>query len=55
MLTVEVILNYSAPSSGLPAYVTGPAQLVEPYSLQTNVSVFAPVGGGVVNAMVDGS
>ena len=47
-------MNYSAPASGLPTYVTGPSKLVEPYSLRTNASVFAPIDGGVVNAAVDG-
>ena len=54
LLRVRVTMNYPAPSSGLPAYVTGPSRLVSPYSLRTNVSVFAPIEGGVVNAAVDG-
>ena len=39
LLTVKVTLHYTARSSGLPAYVRGPAQLVDPYSLQTNLPV----------------
>ena len=53
-LQVTLTLHSSAPPSGLPDYVTGPMRLVEPYSIRTNVSVFAPVGGRVEHAVVDG-
>ncbi len=53
-LTVTVSMHSTAPKSGLPAYVTGPRELVEPYSVQTNVSVVAPVGGQVDHAVIDG-
>ncbi len=53
-LQVKVTLGYAAPTSGLPTYVAGSPGPGEPYSIQTNVSVFAPVGGSLINAMVDG-
>ncbi len=53
-LEVTVTLHSTAPKSGLPIYVTGPKKLVEPYSIQNNVSVFAPVGGRVDHAVIDG-
>ncbi len=53
-LQVTVTMHSSAPASGLPKYVTGPMDLVKPYSIQTNVSVFAPFGGRVEHAVVDG-
>ena len=51
-LLVTVKMKYDAPSSGLPPYVTGSQPLGEQYILRTNVLVFAPVGGGVVDATV---
>jgi hypothetical protein len=54
-LRVRVAMNYDAPRSGLPAYVTGSLPVGSTYRLQTNVLVFAPVGGGVVGADRDGA
>ena len=54
-LLVRVEMNYKAPSSGLPAWVTGSLPLGSKYGLQTNVLLFAPVGGGVVGAERDGA
>ena len=49
-------MKYQAPNDGLPAYVNGSRQPGEPYVLQTNVLVFAPLGGGVVDgALRDGA
>ena len=47
-------MNYDAPASGLPEYVTGGLKPGETYRLQTNVLLFAPAGGGVVGATRDG-
>ena len=53
-LDVAVTMHYDAPSSGLPAYVTGAIPEGQPYILKTNVLAFAPLGGGVVGATRDG-
>jgi len=53
-LVVAVTLHYNAPSSGLPAYVTGAIPEGQPYTLKTNVLTFAPLGGGVIGATQDG-
>ena len=53
-LDVAVTMHYDAPSSGLPAYVTGAIPQGQPYILKTNVLAFAPLGGGVVGATRDG-
>jgi hypothetical protein len=52
-LKVRVVMNYEAPTEGLPFYVTS-AQPGEPYKLQTNLLAFAPLGGGVISAERDG-
>jgi hypothetical protein len=49
-LLVRVVLHYDAPTHGLPSYVTGDPTGGRAYTLRTNVLVFAPLGGGVVNA-----
>ena len=53
-LQVRVVMHYDAPASGLPPYVTGSSPGGRSYTLRTNVLVFAPVGGGVVNVERDG-
>ncbi len=53
-LQMTLTMRSGAPPSGLPDYVTGPMGLVDAYSIRTNVSVFAPVGGRVEHAVVDG-
>ena len=53
-LQVTVTMHYNAPAKGLPAYVTGLDGTKPPYTLKTNMLVFAPVGGGVVGAQRDG-
>lgn len=45
-LQVNITMHYSAPASGLPAYVLGSGSIGKAYTLRTNVMVFAPVGGG---------
>lgn len=52
-ITVTLHMDYSAPSSGLPAYVLGFAK-AGPYVLRTNVLVFAPTGSTVASLLVDG-
>jgi hypothetical protein len=52
-LEVAVTLTSTAPDAGLPAYVLGNARAGEPYVVQTNVSVFTPLGGGLVSARSD--
>ena len=47
-------MHLDAPSSGLPDYVSGASEPGEAYLLRTNVLTFAPVGGGVVDAVRDG-
>jgi hypothetical protein len=54
-LQVKVTLRYTAPSEGLPSYVTGTSAPGEPYVLKNNLSIFAPVGGGVVGVTQDGT
>ncbi len=52
-LKVRIVMNYDAPTDGLPEYVTQ-AQPGQPYTLKTNLLVFAPLGGGVISAQRDG-
>ena len=54
-IEVKVTLRYPAPSDGLPSYVTGVSAPGAPYSLKTNVSIFAPVGGGLISATKGGA
>ena len=54
-MQVRVVVNYDAPSEGLPDYVSGAREPGQPYLLRTNVLAFAPVGGGVVEATRDGA
>ncbi len=53
-LKVRVVMNYDAPTEGLPEYVTQ-AQPGQPYALKTNLLTFAPLGGGVISAERDGT
>lgn len=52
-LRVEVSLASTAPSSGLPTYVSGTGELVAPYTLRTNLMVFSPTGGAILSASRD--
>jgi hypothetical protein len=54
-LKLRVTLGSTAPSSGLSKDVTGLALAGEPYVIRTNVSVFSPTGGSVVDAHLDGA
>jgi hypothetical protein len=52
-LRLRVTLGSTAPASGLPAYVLGLGLAGDPYTIRTNVLVFSPTGGGVVQARLD--
>ena len=54
-LRVRVVLHYSPPADGLPAYVTGSSAFGQAYRLRTNVLVFAPLGGSMGGATRDGA
>jgi len=54
-LRLRVELGSTAPSSGLPPSVLGLGLSGAPYTLRTNVVVFSPVGGAVVDATLDGA
>jgi hypothetical protein len=54
-LRLRVTLGSTAPRSGLPKSVTGLALSGDPHTVRTNVLVFSPTGGGVVDAMMDGA
>jgi hypothetical protein len=54
-LRVAVTLGSTAPTSGLPTYVSGSGQLVPPYTLRTNLMVFSPARGAIVSATRDGA
>jgi hypothetical protein len=54
-LDLRVTLHSTAPPSGLPRYVLGLGLSGDPYTVRTNVLVFSPAGGSVVNARLDGS
>lgn len=53
-IQVQITLRYKAPTSGLPPYVLGTSTVGTHYQVQTNVMVFAPVGGGIVGATYNG-
>jgi hypothetical protein len=54
-LRLRVELGSTAPSSGLPPSVLGLGLSGAPYTVRTNVVVFSPVGGAVVDATLDGA
>ena len=47
-------LGSTAPASGLPAYVLGMGLSGDPYTARTNVMVFSPAGGAVLDVRLDG-
>jgi cell division protein FtsB len=53
VIHADMTLSSKAPRSGLPEYVTGTPDFGK-YSIRTNVMVFAPTGGSVTAATVDG-
>ncbi|GII21202.1 DUF4012 domain-containing protein [Planosporangium mesophilum] len=53
-LKLRVTLGSTAPSSGLSKDVTGLALAGVPYTIRTNVSIFSPTGGNVVDVLLDG-
>jgi hypothetical protein len=54
-LRLKVTLGSKAPSSGLPASVLGLGLSGDPYTVRTNLMVFSPSGGGLVDTSVDGA
>ena len=54
-LRLRVTLGSTAPRSGLPVAVTGLALSGDPYTIRTNVLVFSPTGGAIVDASLDGA
>jgi len=54
-LRLRVTLGSTAPRSGLPKSVTGLALSGNPYTVRTNLLVFSPTGGAVVDATLDGA
>jgi hypothetical protein len=53
-LRLRLTIGSTAPARGLPAYVTGFALAGRKYTSRTNVMVFSPSGGGVVDVRVAG-
>ncbi|HEV2087209.1 MAG TPA: DUF4012 domain-containing protein [Cryptosporangiaceae bacterium] len=53
-LRLRVTLTSAAPRAGLPDYVLGLRLGGRPYTVRTNVLVFSPTGGGIVDARLDG-
>ncbi|MEV4703907.1 DUF4012 domain-containing protein [Actinoplanes sp. NPDC049316] len=51
---LRLTLGSTAPTANLPAYVTGLALAGDKYTSRTNVMIFSPTGGGVVEATSDG-
>jgi uncharacterized protein DUF4012 len=47
-LHLKLTVGSSAPTSGLPAYVTGLALSGDPYTARTMVMIFSPTGGAVI-------
>jgi hypothetical protein len=54
-LKVSVRLSSTAPTTGLPGVISGVGDVVPPYTLRTNLMVFSPTGGSIVDAKRDGS
>ncbi len=54
-LQVKVTLSNTAPSEGLPSYVTGTTAPGDPYPFKANVTVIAPLGGSIVGVSRDGA
>jgi hypothetical protein len=53
-LRLKVTLGSKVPPSGLPAYVLGLGLAGDPYTVRTNLMVYSPSGGGIVETAVDG-
>jgi hypothetical protein len=53
-LRLRLTVGSTAPTKGLPYYVTGMALSGDPYTSRTNVMVFSPTGGAVVRVTLDG-
>ena len=53
-LHLKLTLGSTAPTGGLPDYVTGLALSGDEHTSRTNVMIFSPTGGGVVGATLNG-
>jgi hypothetical protein len=53
-LKLKVELGSTAPDKGLPNYVVGMGLSGDPYTVRTNVMVYSPAGGSLVQTTVDG-
>jgi hypothetical protein len=54
VLRLRVTLGSTAPRTGLPRYVLGLGLAGDPYTARTNVSIFSPAGGALVDVRLDG-
>ena len=55
VLRLRVTLGSTAPRAGLPRYVLGLGLAGDPYTARTNVSIFSPAGGALVDVRLDGA
>jgi hypothetical protein len=53
-LKLHMTLGSTAPTSGLPPYVLGMALSGDPYTVRTNVMVYSPTNGALVEANLNG-
>ena len=53
-LHLKLTVGSTAPTGGLPGYVTGLGLSGDKHTVRTNVMVFSPTGGGVVGATLNG-
>jgi hypothetical protein len=53
-VTLRVTLGSTAPKAGLSSYVLGLGLAGDPYTVRTNVSIYSPTGGTVLEAKLDG-
>jgi hypothetical protein len=54
-LRLRMTIGSDAPASGLPAYVLGLGLSGDPYTVRTQVLVYSPTEGGVVDVRLDGA
>ena len=55
VLRLQLDLGSTAPPSGLPADVLGLGLAGDPYTVRTNVMVFSPAGGAIMDMTLDGA
>jgi hypothetical protein len=54
-LKLHVEIGSTAPKTGLPPSVLGLGLSGDPYTVRTNVMVYSPAGGAIVDARLDGA